>query len=224
MNAQVPTFVGWYPDSDSGGSRFWDGSRWTGDVRPRRKSFAAAANDKDAAQTAGILGGMFSFGLIMLGWGGGSTGMMSAGVMVLLGFAAAIIYFLRGQGPTTAAVEKRLAEKRAEADKSAKQAAKLRRRRGPFIGVTVEAPDVVGAARVDAVANPETARALQNLQNLLYTRAISDAEYRAAKANLLGASSAADSFGHIAKLVELHQAGILSDFEFAAAKAKALGI
>lgn len=26
--------AGWYPDGDSGGTRYWDGARWTSDVRP----------------------------------------------------------------------------------------------------------------------------------------------------------------------------------------------
>ena len=46
--------------------------------------------------------------------------------------------------------------------------------------------DAAHAAQVNAIANPETAQALQNLHNLLYTRIITQAEYDAAKARLLG--------------------------------------
>jgi hypothetical protein len=41
---------------------------------------------------------------------------------------------------------------------------------------------------------------------------------------LLGTPAPTDSFAQIEKLAELHQAGILGDVEFAAAKAKALGL
>lgn len=45
-------------------------------------------------------------------------------------------------------------------------------------------PDASGdasAAQIQALANPETARALQNFQNLLYSRTITEAEFQAAK-------------------------------------------
>jgi hypothetical protein len=44
MSGPAPTFAGSYPDPESGGTKFWDGSRWTGDSRPRRKPFAAPAS------------------------------------------------------------------------------------------------------------------------------------------------------------------------------------
>lgn len=40
--------------------------------------------------------------------------------------------------------------------------------------------------KINALARPETAKALQNLQNLLYTQALTDAEFQAAKDKLLG--------------------------------------
>ncbi|RQP11460.1 MAG: DUF2510 domain-containing protein [Microbacteriaceae bacterium] len=33
MSSAQPTVAGWYPDPETGGTRYWDGSRWTGDVR-----------------------------------------------------------------------------------------------------------------------------------------------------------------------------------------------
>lgn len=51
---------------------------------------------------------------------------------------------------------------------------------GPAAGETI------GAAQIAALANPETATALQNLQKLLYTRTITDEEYQAAKNKILG--------------------------------------
>jgi len=83
------------------------------------------------------------------------------------------------------------------------------------------------AAQIRAISNPETAQALQNLQNLLYTRAISDEEFNAAKNNLLRSGTANahnDALAHLERLVELHEAGILDDVEFTAAKLKVLGL
>jgi hypothetical protein len=219
----VPTSSGWYPDPHTGGTRYWDGTRWTGDGRPRRRSFAAEARDNDLLRTIPSAGFLAAVALLGLGAGGESPVMVAIGVLVVVGCAVATVYVLRGQGPTTKAVQERLAAERSAADKAARRAA--RSRRGPLIGVNIEAPDVAGAAQVNAIANPETAQALQNLQNLRYTRAISDEEFAAAKDRLLGTRAAPpDSLAHVEKLVELHRAGVLSDVEFAAAKAKALGI
>lgn len=57
-----------------------------------------------------------------------------------------------------------------------------------------------------------------------FTRAITDEEYEAAKKKLSGVQTLDDSFAQIAKLAELHEAGVLGDVEFAAAKARVLGL
>ena len=227
MNGSVPTFAGWYPDPDTGGTKYWDGSRWSGDTRPRRKPFASPSSHGQFGGSVLAVGAGFIVLIVMGVFGDHSIPLVGLLWVPLIALAAGVVgvYLLRGQGPTTAAVEERLAERRAAAEKAENQAAKMRRRGKPFIGVNIEASDVAGAAQVNAVANPETARALQNLQNLLYTQAISDDEYQAAKDRLLGVRPAtADSFAQISKLVQLHQAGVLSDVEFAAAKARALGL
>jgi hypothetical protein len=56
------------------------------------------------------------------------------------------------------------------------------------IQVTVAGPSTESAtaAQINALASPETAKAIQNLQNLLYTHAITDEEFQAAKKKLLG--------------------------------------
>ena len=73
-----------------------------------------------------------------------------------------------------------------------------------------------------ADSNPRTAKALQSLQNFLYTRTITDQVFQAAKDRLLSAPMApADSVAQITQLAELHRADIIGDVAFAAAKAKA---
>ncbi len=239
MSTPVPTVAGWYPDPATGGTRYSDGSRWTGDTRPRRRTFAAAATHRGW----GI--GLIIFGVLsVLSSPGqfsqpeGTSSMSPVGAFfssILLGVAVAAfgVYLIRGQGPTTKAVEERLAARRNAADAIERKVASTRQ--GPQAGlgdltVNVAAPmqtDAAAVAQINALANPETAKALQNLQNLLYTQAISEEEYQAAKDRLLGAASApaqTDAFARVTRLAELHQAGILSDYEFAAAKARALGI
>jgi hypothetical protein len=51
----------------------------------------------------------------------------------------------------------------------------------------------VEAEQIRAIANPETAQALQNLQNLLFTRVISDEEFARMKAKVLGDPGAASA-------------------------------
>lgn len=83
----------------------------------------------------------------------------------------------------------------------------------------------VSAAQINAVSDPETARSLQEFQKLLYTQAITDGEFQAAKDKLLRSEAARaqdDAFEQLQKLIELHEAGILNDVEFAAAKFKVL--
>lgn len=211
-----PTVAGWYRDPETGGTKFWDGSRWSGDTRPRRRPFAAAAD-----QRAMGIGVIVCFGLLnlIIFAGGLSDGSMTWSQFPWV-FLAALIgcafgaYLIRGQGPTTASVWLRLDARKEAAEKAEQQLADLGRRS------RATSSDAAAAARVKAMADPKTAEALQNLQNLLYTGALTDAEFQIAKDNLLGATAATN----LAKLAELHQAGILSDFEFAAAKAKALGL
>jgi len=234
MSDTAPTFAGWYPDPNTGGTRYWDGSRWTGDARPPRKSFAAAANHRDEGRGILGFGAMFlfaslfarqlndgsvsTFGLFLVFFALGATGI------------AAGVYMTRGQGPTTEAIEKRLADE--------VKAAKTKRRTANIAGAAAAlgrfgrqqastpptGNEAAVAAQLNAITDPLTAKALQNLQNLLYTRTITNEEYAAAKDKLFGTAALADQFGQIEKLAELHKAGILGDVEFAAAKARVLGL
>lgn len=183
--------LGWYPD-EVGGTRFWDGHRWTGDIRPPRNSFSAASSSRGWGTGLLILGALlvltspaqfsqldppvsprsaFAFALVMgagcIGWG---------------------IYLLRGRGPSTKAILKRIhSEQISEASiyQSAPPGANATVQININNGTT---EDSVTAAQVRAIANPETAKAIQELQKLLYTRAISDSEFQAAKDKLLGDS------------------------------------
>ena len=224
MSDPVPTGKGWYPDPETGGTKYSDGLRWTGDRRPPRRPFAAPSWQPDLFLAPGFMG-MFS----LLSW-------MSSEyiVAITLGLvtAAAAAYIARGQGPSTGEVEARLAKEKEEA-KASRRAANIATfaagvgglfKRPRAVAPPPPTSDAAAAAQINAISNPETAKALQNLQNLLYTRAITDQEFQAAKNRLLGPQEPTDAFAQVAKLAELHQAGILGDVEFAAAKAKALGI
>jgi len=188
MSAPVPTSAGWYPDPYTGGTKYWDGKRWTGDTRPRRKQFAAAAADRATGGMVIFMGGAFMV-LIFMGVGDKSMPVSALFFVPVIGLAVAAIsaYVLRGQGPTTRAIEVRLAaERKAEAaDDKAERKADLRtailRRIAP-----PTSNDASAAAQINALSNPETAKALQNLQNLLYTQVLTEAEFQAAKDRLLG--------------------------------------
>ena len=74
----------------------------------------------------------------------------------------------------------------------------LRPPAGPPIVVNVAAPtsnDAAAAAQIHALANPQTAQALQNLQDLLSTNVITAAEFHAAKDKLLGTPHSAAPAG-----------------------------
>jgi hypothetical protein len=122
----------------------------------------------DAATSMSPIGGFF-FSLVL--------GLATAGLGV---------YLFRGQGPTTKDVLARITAER--------QAANLRRvtqhrpqQSAVVVNVgTQTSNDATTAAQISAIASPQTAQALQNLQNLLYTQAITDAEFQSAKDKLLG--------------------------------------
>lgn len=184
---------GWHRDEATGGSRYWDGSHWTGDFRPPRKPFAAASAHKGWGIGLTVAGALFVVS---------SPGQFAQppedasappvvyflfGILLGLGLLALGVYLLRGQGPTTKAVESRLAE--AQARRSMPPPPRPSAATSHTINVNVTGgadASAAAAAQVQAIANPETAKALQNLQNLLYTKTITDAEYQAAKDKLLG--------------------------------------
>ncbi|EYR62442.1 hypothetical protein N866_08530 [Actinotalea ferrariae CF5-4] len=158
-----------------------------------------------------------------------TIGLFSTFFLIGIACTGAGVYLLRGRGPTTEAVQARIAKEQ--------KAANARRRSGNMWGVAANLGRVgqpslsspandggTATAQINALANPETARALQKLHDLLYTRVITDDEYRAAKERLLGTRPASDALAHIAMLADLHRTGVLSDLEFAAAKARTLGL
>lgn len=194
MSGPDPTFAGWYPDAATGGMKYWDGSRWTGDTRFGRKAFAAASAHRGwgiALTVFGVLSVLTSPSQLEQTQADETSSMSPAGQFlfaIVLGLALAAwgVYLFRGQGPTTKAIEARLA-----ADSAASNLRQVARPRPQSVVVNVGASstgDAVAVAQINALASPETARALQNLQNLLYTQALTDAEFQAAKDKLLGNS------------------------------------
>lgn len=192
-----PTSPGWYPEEASGGTRYWDGHRWTGDTRPQRRTFAAKSSSGVWGIALTIAGALF---LVACVRGAGQlqtetsaesiAGFVSS---VLIGLALVIggVYLLRGQGPSTRSVLVRLRhEQLAHAARNAPPPP-LPQSASQTIQINIgsSSPDTsAAAAQIQAIANPETAKALQNLQNLLYTRVITDEEFQAAKNKLLGNS------------------------------------
>lgn len=197
MSAQENRAQGWHAD-DVGGTKFWDGQKWTGDVRPPRKPFAAASANRGWGIGLTIAGALF-----LLSSPGqftqSSTSSMSPiggfffAVLLGAGLLAGGIYLLRGQGPSTKSVLARLQQERlAAAVRSTPPPPPAQPTSAPQtinINVGNQSGDAAAAAQVQAISNPETAKALQNLQNLLYTRTITDDEFQAAKDKLLGKNS-----------------------------------
>ncbi|WP_198018421.1 hypothetical protein, partial [Sedimentibacter sp. B4] len=103
------------------------------------------------------------------------------GIVLGLAMIAAAVVVFRGKGAAAAidtweAMQNKRredAEKRAEDEK-----AERRKARTDFVATilgrtpkpTSSGNDSVATAQINAIANPETARSIQNLQNLLYTQ------------------------------------------------------
>lgn len=230
MSAPAPVAKGWHPDPETGGTRYSDGTRWTGDVRPRRRPFAPASSTGPLGYLLVFIAVMFLFLSIMAFGETHNAGYLVGSIVLLLVSLPACVYLARGQGPSTAEVEARLAAERKEAKAKRRAAnmagfaaglAGLGRPRAAAEPASSEAAE---AEQIRAIADPETAKALQSLQHLLYAQVLTEEEFQGAKDKLLGTRAPADSFEQIRKLAELHEAGILGDVEFAAAKARALGL
>ena len=95
----------------------------------------------------------------------------------------------------------------------------MMRRRG--MGVVGTAVVVGGAAHYGAKKANQSAAASEQAQQAAYDQGVAAAQQQAAPP----AAPAQDyPMAEVQKLAEMHAAGILTDEEFAAAKAKALGI
>lgn len=111
--------AGWKPDPETGGTRYWDGRRWTGDSRPARQSFAAQSAHLGWAIALLAVGGLSALGspsnffprtAVDRATGIETTTTAGPGAFVIslifgLACLAFGLYLLRGKGPTTKAVE-----------------------------------------------------------------------------------------------------------------------
>lgn len=209
MNTPSSIPAGWYPDPDTGGAKYWDGQRWTGHSKsPAKQKFSG----RSLGILLGVLGALFLFSCLSAfveepqsDETSGSTllTMLVLGLLMLpIG-----IYFLRGKGRLAEAVDEHFAAKhrgkelekrnaelevqrvqhKAELEEQRKRQNREELRKA-VVGRIAPSKrnDATVAAQINALANPETATALQNLQNLLYTQAITEDEYQAAKNKLLG--------------------------------------
>lgn len=233
-----PTSEGWYSDPATGGTQYWDGQEWTGDKRPERRSFAAPYHESVLGYCAIVILGGFSV-LIISGVFGGEGfspfALLIVPVLLVVGLAI-LVYCLRGQGPSTQDVQTRVEERRKEA--------KTKRRKANAWGVVAGVSDaitgsvtqrpssaaqgnaaqgnVAQAAQITALSDPETAKSLKQLQDLLYTRTITDAEFQTAKDRLLAVTTGPSVSEQLHELDELHRRGVLGDFEYAQAKSRLL--
>lgn len=92
---------------------------------------------------------------------------------------------------------------------------------------TSESGSAAAVAQVNAVADPATARSLQELQKLLYTRAITDEEFESAKSRLFvshAVQTQNDTVDQLQKLAALRDSGVLTEVEFDAVKLRLLGL
>jgi len=95
----------------------------------------------------------------------------------------------------------------------------MMRRRGP--GLIGTAVIVGGAAHMGAKSANKQAAASEQAQQAAYDQGVAAAQQQVAAAP---APAQDDPMAEVEKLAQMHAAGILTDDEFAAAKAKALGI
>lgn len=108
MNHSELRLEGWYPDETNGGTRYWDGQRWTSAWRPPRRTFAAKAKHTGWGIALSIYGGLYTImflfgsGVFFRSWSG--VGSFLFGLAFHVGILLLGIYLLRGQGPTTKAV------------------------------------------------------------------------------------------------------------------------
>lgn len=195
MNMAHSSAQGWYPDESTGGTRFWDGRQWTSDTRPPRKAFAAESSHRGAGLTLMVIGVLCvlsspaQFGQTSVETTTPPIVAFLFSIVLGIGLAAWGVYLFRGDGIATKTVLARLeAERVSQAVRATMPAPP--QAAAQTIQINVAAPVAqtggVEEAQIKALSNPETAKAIQNLQNLLYTRAITDEEYEAAKRKLLG--------------------------------------
>lgn len=210
MTDSLPTSAGWYSDPPSCGTRYWDGTNWTGDRRPpRRRSFAAAAHHREwglALALGGLVLPLLGF-LTFLFPEYSLPSLLSDRPDTLLekiaaaahpksptrGFVEALgtfwlaavwgallvatgVYLLRGRGPTTQAVQQRLAAERA-AERADQRAA---------VSKAVIAGGLALWLAMSRERPEETVQALQDLEDLRQSGVISDDEFQAEKDRLLG--------------------------------------
>ena len=95
----------------------------------------------------------------------------------------------------------------------------MMRRRG--MGVIGTAVVVGGAAHMGAKSANKQAAGQEQAQQAAYDQGVAAAQQQAVAAP---APAQDDPMAEVEKLAQMHAAGILTDEEFAAAKAKALGI
>lgn len=105
----TPTLAGWYPDPETGGTVYWDGSRWTDHTRPRRRLFAARSRDRTMIPIIMLGAGSYGYICIIAAYEGDfSRGWFAVGVATPVAALLYSVYLFRGRGPTTQQVRTHL--------------------------------------------------------------------------------------------------------------------
>ena len=177
-----------------------------------RKPFAAKRRNALAGVLLLVLGG-FSLLLSLVVFSGDVTDSVGEGIAVFLlffvpaaGLGAWGAYLVRGEGAdvlTTALPElktrfRELKQRQKQelenipppSAPSNTRATTAAPSTTPSTNINIDLGSLIDnaapSAQIKALSDPDTAKALQNLQNLLYTRTITEEEFHAAKSKLLG--------------------------------------
>lgn len=108
MSEKAVTSEGWYPHPEKGGTRYWDGKEWTGDWRPPRRKFAAAAAEPELRNLIFLIAVLLVSLLIAAYMREGDIKILVAAILLSVVAGGAVIYLARGRGPSTQQVKTRL--------------------------------------------------------------------------------------------------------------------
>lgn len=214
--------AGWYDDG-SGRQRWWDGVQWTDSYQDAHQSveeqpvltFVSRISGEDSMvfvysdrmewekKSGGVSAGKITAGIFTAGLSLAATGVGKDGYSAKKSTNVSILHLNSVTGISSA-------------------------KDGKYVVVTVSTPSMALPLSLPKKEAEQVARTLNNLvtaaRNQPVAPAVNVQMAMPAAAQVAPAAAPLDPTAQLQKLAELHQQGILDDQEFAAAKAKALGI